>query len=86
MLSRVMVNLLSNARAAKLNEPDLHIRVELTRLANSARLRVIDNGPGVRADLADRVFEPLVSGYSNGLGLGLPVVRDIVQLLSLIHI
>ncbi len=36
---------------------------------------VRDCGPGVRADLIDRIFEPFVSGRTRGLGLGAAVAR-----------
>jgi two-component system OmpR family sensor kinase len=38
---------------------------------------VVDTGPGVPAELADRVFERFVRG-TGGTGLGLPIVRGLV--------
>jgi signal transduction histidine kinase len=42
-------------------------------------LTVSDNGPGIPAELADRIFEPFVSGKSTGTGLGLALVHRIVE-------
>ena len=42
-------------------------------------LHVIDNGPGVPADLIDRIFYPLVSGREGGSGLGLTLAQTFVQ-------
>ena len=42
-------------------------------------LHVIDNGPGVPADLIDRIFYPLVSGREGGSGLGLTLAHTFVQ-------
>jgi len=42
-------------------------------------VRVIDNGPGIAAELQDRIFYPLVSGRDNGSGLGLTIAQSFVQ-------
>lgn len=42
-------------------------------------LHIEDNGPGVPADLRDRIFFPLVSGRDGGSGLGLTLAQDFVQ-------
>jgi signal transduction histidine kinase len=41
-------------------------------------LRVADDGPGIAADVADRVFEPGVTGRG-GSGLGLPLARRVAR-------
>jgi two-component system, NtrC family, nitrogen regulation sensor histidine kinase GlnL len=40
---------------------------------------VIDDGGGVPEELSDTLFMPLVSGRSNGTGLGLALAREIAQ-------
>ncbi|WP_246174907.1 nitrogen regulation protein NR(II) [Pandoraea terrigena] len=42
-------------------------------------LHVIDNGPGIPADIRDRIFYPLVSGREGGSGLGLTLAQSFVQ-------
>jgi two-component system nitrogen regulation sensor histidine kinase GlnL len=42
-------------------------------------LHIEDNGPGVPAELRDRIFFPLVSGREGGSGLGLTLAQDFVQ-------
>lgn len=42
-------------------------------------LHVEDNGPGVPAEIRDRIFYPLVSGREGGSGLGLTLAQDFVQ-------
>lgn len=42
------------------------------------QIEVIDDGPGIPADLAQDVFEPFVSGRENGTGLGLALISKIV--------
>lgn len=41
-------------------------------------IRIIDDGPGLPADIADEVFDPFVSGRENGTGLGLALVSKII--------
>jgi signal transduction histidine kinase len=43
------------------------------------RLRVIDQGPGMDAAVAGRAFEPFVRGEGGGAGLGLTVVRQVIE-------
>ena len=38
-----------------------------------------DSGPGIRSDLWERVFEPLVTTKDGGTGLGLAICRQIVE-------
>ena len=48
------------------------------RGADSLQIEVGDNGPGIDADLHERVFQPFYTSRSDGTGLGLPVVKSIV--------
>ncbi len=42
------------------------------------RVEVIDNGPGIPADLLQNVFYPMISGRANGTGLGLSITQSII--------
>nr|WP_314542958.1 ATP-binding protein [uncultured Massilia sp.] len=81
-LAQVLNNLLSNA--ARFGSSAT--RVTLDAVDGSARLRVEDNGVGMEADLLARVFEPFyqapqpLARHTGGLGLGLAIVRRIVEL------
>jgi len=44
------------------------------------RFTVADRGPGVPTGMRPRVFDPFVTGRSEGTGLGLAVVRRVVEL------
>jgi two-component system nitrogen regulation sensor histidine kinase GlnL len=40
---------------------------------------VIDNGPGIKAEILDNIFYPLISGRAEGTGLGLSIAQTIVK-------
>lgn len=43
------------------------------------RVDIIDDGPGVPAEIRDAIFYPMVTGRENGTGLGLPIAQSLVQ-------
>ncbi len=43
------------------------------------KIEIIDDGPGIPADIAADIFEPFVSGRDNGTGLGLALVSKIIS-------
>ncbi|MES2564625.1 MAG: response regulator, partial [Pseudomonadota bacterium] len=89
-LSQVVCNLLTNA--AKFTDERGRIEITLERvgddatMAGEAHIRVQDTGRGIAPDMLARVFEPstheerLNSGEHGGLGIGLIVVRGLVQM------
>ena len=82
-LVQVLTNLLVNALRY---DPDGVIAVSLTCAARQARLSVRDHGAGMQPDIAQQVFVPFyqapqsLARSSGGLGLGLAIVRSIVEL------
>ena len=83
-LQQVFWNLLSNA--VKFTGREGEIRVTLDRIDGSARIIVSDNGRGIAPDFVPHVFEQFRQADSSttrifgGLGLGLSIVRQIVEL------
>jgi len=76
-LVQALRNLLANARRAV--GPDGHVELTLREAPEGLRFEVADDGPGLPADLGERIFDPFVSG-SGSSGLGLSVARQIAQL------
>ncbi|WP_172885655.1 ATP-binding cassette domain-containing protein [Jiangella sp. DSM 45060] len=79
-LEQVFVNLLENA--VRHGGPDGAVRVAAAAVDGGASVEVLvsDDGPGIPADVAERVFEPRVRGEgSTGAGLGLAIVRGIAE-------
>jgi len=81
-LEQIVSNLLLNA--AKFTGPEKQIHLTLEREARYAVLRVCDQGIGIPPEMQERIFEPFVQGddgrNGSGLGLGLPLVRQLVSL------
>jgi signal transduction histidine kinase len=82
-LQEVVLNLVRNAAdaigGAQMREG--RIRIVARRLAEPARIEiaVADNGPGISAEVADRLFHPLATSKTDGLGLGLSISASIVE-------
>jgi two-component system sensor histidine kinase HydH len=76
------VNLLVNAIQAMPHAGGA-VRIRATVLETEAgryaRVDVADNGPGMTQEIAARVFEPFFTTRAAGTGLGLPVVKRIVE-------
>lgn len=86
MIGQALTNLLKNAGEAidsfhETGAPPDHvptIRVSLVQEEAAAVLRIADNGTGLPEDRA-RLFEPYVTTREKGTGLGLPIVRKIIE-------
>jgi nitrogen fixation/metabolism regulation signal transduction histidine kinase len=74
-LSRMLHNLLSNAREADAEK----IQLRGAREDGHVRIDVIDDGRGIDAEAMDRIFEPSFTTRTRGTGLGLPIVKRIVD-------
>jgi two-component system, OmpR family, sensor histidine kinase KdpD len=79
LLERVLANLLDNAvRHGPAGSP---IEVSAVAGDSSAKLKVVDHGPGVPADQLEGMFEAFhrAGGEASGVGLGLTVARGFVE-------
>lgn len=74
-LGQVMVNLIGNAIDAAGPSGQIRIQVGHDR---TAWVEVWDSGPGPDSTIADRLFEPFVTGKPEGVGLGLAVSRQMI--------
>jgi signal transduction histidine kinase len=80
-LEQVMMNLLTNA--ARYTEPGGRIAVHAIRVRNEAVVRVCDSGVGIAPEVLPHLFDLFAqanSGSHGGLGIGLQLVRGLVQL------
>ena len=88
LLHRVIANLVLNAVQAARGPIQITISVAAvqasdiphgTNLDHAIRLQIRDNGPGIPAEVRERLFQPFVSGRSGGSGLGLAIVQRAVE-------
>ncbi len=77
-LRQVFYNLLLNALQATRYRGRVRIEVKDTTQAQ-VQISICDNGPGVAPELLGRVFDPFVTDKNEGNGLGLTVVRKIIE-------
>ena len=83
-LSQILANLLTNA--AKYSDEESRVVFSAWREGERVRIRVKDQGIGIGADMLDRVFDLFVQQRQSvdrsqgGLGLGLAIVRSLVEL------
>jgi len=91
-LIQAVLNIAHNAAQALAEriiqgDAELIFRTRIVRSVTLAKVRyrlaldlhIVDNGPGIPADLKDRIFYPLVSGRDGGSGLGLTLAQTFVQ-------
>ncbi len=80
-LRQVLHNLIKNALEAK--STDNCITVTTRYLTESCfgcvELRLSDQGPGIPEHVLDKIFEPYVTTKKKGTGLGLPIVKKIIE-------
>ncbi|MDE3208743.1 MAG: HAMP domain-containing protein [Pseudomonadota bacterium] len=79
LLRQLIHNLLKNSQNALIGKRKPQIRVSTHRAEDKIILIIEDNGIGFPKDLIARAFEPYVTTNPKGMGLGLAVVKKIVE-------
>ena len=81
-LSEVFFNLIKNGIEAATGRPDAWVEIQsevVQGKGSMLEIAVSDNGPGIASELLGTLFEPFVTGKSDGTGLGLFVVADRIR-------
>lgn len=84
-LRQVMHNILGNAIDATnaLEHPRIGVHVSSVARSDGSvaavRLQIEDNGPGFSPNILSRAFEPYITTKPTGTGLGLPMVKKIIE-------
>lgn len=85
-MRRVLINILENSIQSLTSEETGEIKagakiVITTALASGrVQIQVSDNGPGIAKEVIPHIFEPLFSTKNFGVGLGMPAVKQIMEL------
>ncbi|NHN25651.1 GHKL domain-containing protein [Flavobacterium jejuense] len=79
-LIRVITNLVKNAtQAIPEEQEDKEVVVRVYKDENNALISVKDNGKGVTEQNKARIFEPKFTTKSSGMGLGLAIIKNIIE-------
>ncbi|WP_374465761.1 ATP-binding protein [Chryseobacterium sp.] len=78
-LSRIITNLVTNAKQAESDQRKLIINVDVEQHQRRVMISVQDNGIGIPENMYERIFEPNFTSKSSGMGLGLSMVRKMIE-------
>ena len=78
-LIRIVTNLVKNALQATENEENPFINVEIISKGSKIKIVVSDNGKGISEEVKDLIFEPKFTTKTSGMGLGLPMIKNIIE-------
>lgn len=80
-MEQVFRNILDNSLSACSDPVQIAVHWSECRLADQPALRIsiADNGPGLTAEQRQRIFEPFFTTKTRGTGLGMPIVKRIVE-------
>ena len=76
-LGHLFLNVIGNAVEAA--GPGGEVDVRARSVSEGFLVEVSDTGPGPPADIADRLFDPFVTGKDQGIGLGLAVAKQAAE-------
>jgi PAS domain S-box-containing protein len=77
LVKQCLINLVKNAMEAMPDGGALHVRTAMER--DYVLLEVKDTGPGISPDILDKIFNPFFSTKGKGAGLGLAMVKKIMD-------
>ncbi len=80
-MRRAVENVVTNANQALQDEISNGNQLNVKSVANKERLELhfIDNGPGIPEEIMEKIFEPMFSTRSFGIGLGVPIIKNIME-------
>jgi len=76
----VFNNILKNAEQAMENIDNPQIDIQIKALDKNILIVIKDNGCGIPDEMKEKIFIPKFTTKSSGTGLGLPMVKNIIEL------
>ena len=76
---RVITNLIKNSIQSIEQNIKPKIKIEMNSNNKITRIKIIDNGQGISKELGEKVFEPKFTTKTSGMGLGLGIVKNIID-------
>ncbi len=78
-LIRIVTNLITNATQATEGIENPKIEVQVSSENDTIKIAVSDNGKGIDTAVEHLIFEPKFTTKSSGMGLGLPMIKKIIE-------
>ncbi len=78
-LNRIITNLVKNALQATEEAEKSIINVDVEQVNKRINIQIEDNGTGIPIEMQNRIFEPNFTSKSTGMGLGLTMVRKMIE-------
>ena len=78
-ITRVLNNLINNSLQAQRDNEPIQVSIKIEQKKQNCVVKIIDNGTGIPSQIQDRIFEPNFTTKSSGTGLGLAMVKKIVD-------
>ena len=87
LLIQAFLNIVRNAAQALSSQGKITLKTRISRQMTIGRKRykliikidVIDNGHGIKADMMNQIFYPMITGRAEGTGLGLSIAQSIIN-------
>jgi len=82
LIEQLLINIIKNSVEAfgELLEPKVNIRIVGIKNENKIVMELVDNGPGIDADVIDNIFIPFYTTKKEGSGIGLSLSQQIMRL------
>jgi nitrogen fixation/metabolism regulation signal transduction histidine kinase len=78
-LIRIVTNLITNASQAAEEKENPKIEVKVSSREDKIVIQVTDNGKGISKEVEHLIFEPKFTTKTSGMGLGLPMIKSIIE-------
>jgi two-component system nitrogen regulation sensor histidine kinase GlnL len=87
LLVQALLNIARNALQALGDKGVITFRTRIARQRTfghkrhrlAAKLDIVDNGPGIPADMVEQIFFPMITGRTQGTGLGLSIAQNLIN-------